>query len=268
MASKVQKVVNPIHGLRAFLVLDALVRLVIWSGSCILSIQTLTWMKIWPQSAIVGVSLREAWAWFGPLMQFAIFFNLWYVAFLVVLRLPIPTPKEGRYTMRPGEPIDRQLVWAMLIATLTKARYEAPFPGFLVFHAANVPPLSWLMSPIFGPKSRSCYVTDPKFMDPYGIEVGRNVVFGLGSIVSAHAQGRDDITIRKTVIEDNVILGGNVIVYDGCTIKQGAVILGGAILKSGTVVGENEIWGGIPAKKIKTLPPFGETLTADDEFTV
>ncbi len=268
MSAKAQKTTDPIHGLRGFLVLDAFVRLVIWGGSFALSIATLTWINAWPDSPLRGATLSDAFKWIGPAMQFMIFFNLWYVLFLVVLRLPIPTPKEGRYTLKPGEPPNRQLIWALFIATLTKARYEAPFPGFLVFHAANVPPLCWLMGPIFGPRSKSCYVTDPKFMDPFAIEVGRNVVFGLGAIISAHAQGRDDITIKKTIIEDNVILGGNVIVYDGCIIRQGAVVLGGAILKSGTVIGENEVWGGIPAKRIKTLPPFGEELRPEDAFSV
>lgn len=268
MSNQPHKVVDPIHGLRAFLALDAIVRLFLWSGSIVVAVGCISALGDWPSVPLIRSDFGTALHWIGTLCQFAFLFNVSYVLLLSLLRLPIPTPKPGRYTLVPGKPPDRQLVWACLAATLTKARYEPPFPGFLVHHVASLPPFCWIYNSVVGPKTKSCSVTDVKFMDPFGIEVGRNVVFGLGTIISAHAQGRDDITIRKTRIEDNVIFGGNVIVYDGCTIGQGSVILGGAIVKSGTVVGENEVWGGIPARKLKTLPPFGSPMSAEDEFSV
>ncbi|MBK8268149.1 MAG: hypothetical protein IPK83_07500 [Planctomycetes bacterium] len=268
MTDHTTKTVDPINGLRAFLALDAVVRLALWAGSLSLTTACITWLGDWPTTSLVRADFRTAFQWFGTFTQFAFLFNVWYVLLLIVLRLPIPTPKQGKYSLKPGKPPDRQLVWACFIASLTKARYEPPFPGFLVHHVASLPPFCWVYNAVFGPKTKSCNVTDVRFLDPFGIEVGKNVVFGLGAIISAHAQGRDDITIRKTVIEDNVIFGGNVMVYDGCTIKQGAVILGGAALKSNTVVGENEVWGGIPAKKLKTLPPYGQLTAADDEISV
>ncbi|MFQ5410793.1 MAG: acyltransferase [Phycisphaerae bacterium] len=259
---------DPKHGLRGFLVLDTFVRLLIWTGAMTGSLATLTALGGWPQRGIVGADWRAAldWALAGAVL--ILLFNTFYVALLVVLRLPIPQPAEGRYSVAPGKPIDRQLVWSCLIATLTKARYEAPFPGFLVFHVSNLPPMCWLMGPIFGPRSRSCYVTDPMFIDPHMIEVGRNVVFGLGAIIAGHAQGREIVIIKKTVIEDDVIIGGNAIIYDGCRIGRGAVILGGAVVRSDTTIGENEVWGGVPAKMIKTLPPYGEAGGEGDEISV
>ncbi len=254
---------DPLHAIQGFLVLDAFVRLLIWSGSMAVTFVLVSRLDVWP------VSLGELPAWrqlddiAWALFVFVAIINVVYVAFLVVLRLPIPTPKEGRYRLTPGKPPDRQLVWSCFIATLTKARYEAPFPAFLVFHVSNLPPMRWLMSAIFGPKNKSCSVTDALFVDPYGVEVGRNVVVGYGAIIAAHVQGRDEIIIRKTVIEDDALIGSNAIIYGGCTIKRGAIILGGAILRPNTVVGKYEVWGGLPAKKIKTLAPPG---MPDDEL--
>lgn len=259
---------DPKHGLRGFLVLDSLVRLLIWAGATALGLAAMTALDAWPAPPVARAGLREAWDWAVAGVLLILLFNTFYVVLLIALRLPIPRPKEGRYAVAPGKPLDRQLVWSCLIATLTKARYEAPFPGFLVFHVANLPPLCWLMGPIFGPRSRSCYVTDPLFVDPHLIEVGRNVVFGFGAIIAGHAQGREVVVIRKTVIEDDVIIGGNAIIYNGCTIRRGAVILGGAVLRSNTVVGENEVWGGVPAKKIKTLPPYGRAVAEADDISV
>lgn len=259
---------DPINSLRGFLALDSLVRLVLWSLAGFMSFWIISRLGWWPDKPLIGGGFTTTWLWFFVLNLAVILFNNFYVILLLLLRLPIPTPRQGRYVLKPGKPIDRQLIWACLIGALTKARYEPPFPGFLVHHASSLPPLCWLYNTIYGPKNASCNVTDVKFADPYAIEVGRNVVFGYGAVISAHAQGRDEIIISKTTIEDNVIVGGNVLVYDGCTIKQGAVILGGAVLKSNSVIGENEVWGGIPARKIKTLPPYGRPMTAGDGISV
>lgn len=251
---------DPRLGLRGFLLLDAAIRLLLLAASFAVATALITLLRLWPAHGIVGADLRLAWEWSTTFILWILFFNLAYVALLILLRLPIPTPKEGRYRLVPGRLPDRQLIWSCLLAVLTKARYEAPFPAFLVFHAANLPPLCWLMGPIFGPKSKSCYITDPLLADPHLIEVGRNVVIGYRALVSAHTQGRDEIIIKKTIIEDDVIIGGDALIYSGCHLRRGAVILGGAILQPDTVVGENEVWGGVPARHIKTLPPIGVTV--------
>lgn len=249
---------DPRTGLRGFLMLDLIVRLHIWGGAMAIAIASFTRLDRWPSHAFIGSDLGGAWSWAWTLIQWVFLYNATYVLILILIRLPIPTPKEGRYRLIPGKIPDKQLIWSCFIAILTKARYEAPFPGFLVFHLANLPPLCWLMGPIFGPRSRSCYVTDPQIMDPHLIEIGRNVVLGYRCLISAHTQGRDEIVIKKTVIEDDVLIGGDALIYGGCHIKRGSVILGGAIVIPDTVIGENEVWGGIPAKRIKTLPPIGE----------
>ena len=240
--------------LQGFLLLDLCVRLLIWSSSLALTIATMTALDNWPQGAIIGAHLGLAWTWGEKLIHVILFFNLYYVVCLVVLRLLIPTPREGTYSTAPGVPLNRNLVYAAFIAMLTKARYHAPFPGFLVFHVANLPPLRWLMDPIFGPRSKSCYVLDPIIGDPHMTEIGRNVVFGFNCSVTAHTQQRDSIVIRKVTIGDDVLIGANAVIFSGTTIGRGAVILSGAVVPPDTTIGDYEIWGGLPAKKLKNLP--------------
>ncbi len=249
---------DPRRALQGFVFFEGLVRLLIWAGSMAITLPLVARLDVWPDSWAAAAQWRQIGPTVLGLGLAVLLFNTFYVAFLLVLRLPIPTPKEGSYTITPGKPIDRQLMWSCLIAALTKARYEAPFPAFLVFQVSVLPPLRWFMGRVFGPRSKSCYISDVLFLDPYGIEVGRNVLLGYGAIIAAHIQNRDEVVIKKTVIEDDAIVGGNAIVYGGCTIKRGGVILGGAILLPNTIVGEYEVWGGVPAKKIKTLPPQGE----------
>lgn len=245
------------NGLRAFLVLDGVVRLSLWVAAMTGALATVSALDGWPKHSLFGAGIVDTWKWVDKFLWVIFFFNVYYVVALVIPRILIPRPREGTYRMIPGKIPPKDMIFAMLIGTLTKARYDVPFPGFLVHHVSNLPPLSFIMSRIFGPKTRSTNFTDVLYLDPYAIEVGKNVVVGYGAIISAHAQMRDEIIIKKTIIEDNVLIGGNVIIYQGCHIKNGAVLMGGAVLRPGTVVGENEVWGGIPAKLIKSLPPVG-----------
>lgn len=261
----VRRPFDPRHGLRGFLILDGVVRLLLWVAAMSGALATVAWLEGWPSHSLRDADFPGSWAWADKFAWLIFFFNVYYVLAMVVLRLPIPRPAEGTYRLEPGRAPDRNLIWSMLIATLTKARYEAPFPGFLVHHVSNLPPLSWLVTAVIGPKSRSVGVTDARIIDPYGIEIGRNVVIGLGAIISAHTQGRDDITIGRTVIGDDVLIGGNVSIYHGVRIGRGAVILGGAVVRPNTVIGKNEVWGGIPARRIKTLPEYGSAEGRETE---
>ena len=245
------------NALRGFLLLDLFVRLIVWTGALGLSIGVFNALDLWPKESIVGAGFGLAWFWAKRAGWCILFFNVFYVAELVVLRLLVPAPKEGRYPITGRRP-SRQLVWAGLLGALAKARYEAPFPGFLVFHIANLPPMCWLMGPIFGPKSRSCYATDPRILDPQGVQLGRNVVIGFNATVAAHYQERDALTIKRTIIEDDVVIGGHAVIYGGVHIHGGAIIGAGAIVLPNTVVGPNEFWGGVPAKKIRDLPALDE----------
>jgi len=49
-------------------------------------------------------------------------------------------------------------------------------------------------------------------------------------------------------LEKNVWLGCNVVVLKGVTIESGAIVAAGAVVTKS--IPSNEIWGGVPAKKI------------------
>ena len=241
------------RSLQAYLVLDLVVRITIWGTAVGLTSAVFTAVDGWPAGSLIGADWGCAAAWAIRLCHWVILFNLIYVCELVVLRLLIPTPKEGRYSTADVGKLDRQLVWCCLIGILTKARYEAPFPGFFVFHVSNLPPMCWLMGPIFGPKSRSCYFTEPRVLDPSLVEIGRNVVIGFGSSISGHVQLRDAVVIKRTTIEDNVVIGGHSVIFGGVHLKAGSMIGAGAIVLPGTVVESNEFWAGIPARKVGSV---------------
>jgi acetyltransferase-like isoleucine patch superfamily enzyme len=55
-------------------------------------------------------------------------------------------------------------------------------------------------------------------------------------------------SISEIVIDDNVWLGFNVIILKGVKIGYGAIVAAGSVVNKN--IPANEIWGGIPAKKI------------------
>ncbi|MCG8409167.1 MAG: hypothetical protein MI923_28520 [Phycisphaerales bacterium] len=255
------KPTDPCQALQGFLFLDLMARSTIWATSLALTCAIFTAINAWPESNLIGADFAAAWTWGIRFVWWVVLYNLIYVALLVLLRLPIPTPRPGVYStvsrMDLRKSSSRQLLYSCFIALLTKARYEAPFPAFLVFHISNLPPMRWLMGSVFGPKSRSCYVTDPTILDPSFVEIGRNVVIGSGTDIAGHCQLPDLVSLKKTKIEDDAVIGANCTVFGGVHIKRGAMIGAGSVVSPYTVVGPSEYWSGVPAVKIRDLPRPG-----------
>jgi hypothetical protein len=253
MDTAVPKTPDSAPGLRWFLFLEALVRLFLWNSSFAITIALLTALHSWPQQSLYGADLHLALQWSRLTGRFLIIFNLVYLAELLVFRALLPSPREGTYALVPGQRPSAQMLAMALVGILVKAKGQPPFPAFLLFHAANLPPFCWLVARIFGPRSRSVLVLDPPMPDPHLTEIGRNVVVGNMTSIIAHTQYGDHFELRKTKIEDDVMIGAHALIYSGCTIQRGAVVYGGAVVPPNTVIGPYEAWGGVPARKIRDL---------------
>jgi acetyltransferase-like isoleucine patch superfamily enzyme len=90
-----------------------------------------------------------------------------------------------------------------------------------------------------------------------GIEIGNFALIGSGTKFIDHDHGfTKGILIKEQqgieqniIIEDDVWIGCNSIILKGVRIGKGAVIAAGSVVNS-NYIPSNEIWGGIPAKKI------------------
>jgi len=93
-----------------------------------------------------------------------------------------------------------------------------------------------------------------------GIRFGNYVLLapGVKVVPTNHAFDSREIPIRHqgfmkskggVVIEDDVWVGANAVLLDGTHIGRGAIIAAGAVVSG--CVPAYEIWGGVPAKKIR-----------------
>ena len=75
------------------------------------------------------------------------------------------------------------------------------------------------------------------------VQIGNNVSIGHNALVHGCEIGND------------VLIGMGSIVMDNCIIESNCIIAAGAVLLEGTKVESWSIYAGVPAKKVKNLPP-------------
>jgi acetyltransferase-like isoleucine patch superfamily enzyme len=245
---------NPSAALQLLLLLDIWVRTMIWAVAfavTLLAMSRTTSARSLSWEAVT--TWKGAWDCATMLTNFILLFNVTYILMLVVVRLPFPRPQGGVYRM--GGSLNRSIVLSAFLAVLTKARFQPPFPGIFVSQLASIMPFRWLLGHTIGPRTRSSFFIDPNIIDPWGVEIGRNVTVGFGSTISCHLQERDYIIVDQVVIEDDVSIGAYAGIGCGVHIKRGAVIEPYAAVKPRTIIGENELWGGRPAFMKGTVRP-------------
>jgi len=93
------------------------------------------------------------------------------------------------------------------------------------------------------------------------VQIGKDVMFGANSFITDtdfhpvapenRRTSREGVGTKKVVIEDNVFIGMNTVVLKGVTIGKNSIVgANSTVVKN---IPPNEIWGGSPAKFIKTL---------------
>ena len=77
----------------------------------------------------------------------------------------------------------------------------------------------------------------------------RKAPANIGSYVSiAH-----NAVVHGCTIHDNVLIGMGAIIMDDVIIGSNSIIAAGALVTKGTVVEEGSVYGGVPAKKLKSV---------------
>jgi len=76
-----------------------------------------------------------------------------------------------------------------------------------------------------------------------GTTIGNNVSIGHNAIV------------HGCVLHDDVLIGMGAIVMDEAIVHSNTIIAAGAVVLEGTICENGSIYAGVPARKIKAIPP-------------
>ncbi|MDQ1097433.1 MULTISPECIES: gamma carbonic anhydrase family protein [Chryseobacterium] len=77
--------------------------------------------------------------------------------------------------------------------------------------------------------------------EKHPLKIGNNVSIGHNAIV------------HGCTIQDNVLIGMGAIVMDECLVEENSIVGAGSVVTQGTHIKSGEVWGGVPARKIKDL---------------
>jgi carbonic anhydrase/acetyltransferase-like protein (isoleucine patch superfamily) len=83
----------------------------------------------------------------------------------------------------------------------------------------------------------------------FGTTIGKNVSIGHHAIV------------HGCTLHDSVLVGMGAIIMDGAVVHSNTIIAAGAVVLEGTVCEPSSIYAGVPAKKVKEIPP--EMITGE-----
>lgn len=73
-----------------------------------------------------------------------------------------------------------------------------------------------------------------------------------GTYIGNQVSIAHNAVVHGCTIHDRVLVGMGAIIMDGAVVNSGAVIAAGAVVLANTVVEANSIYGGMPAKRIKS----------------
>jgi len=141
------------------------------------------------------------------------------------------------------------------------SKQEFVYHVYLIFHliifypimrSGVVPlPLMRLVYLALGAKLGDNTFSSGIILDPIFVDVGDNTLIGQYALIVPHALENEKLGHYRIKIGNNVTIGAHAVVLAGTTIEDNALVATGAIVTKGTYIAAGEVWGGVPAKRIR-----------------
>lgn len=122
--------------------------------------------------------------------------------------------------------------------------------GLVVGLARPLFPIMPFLVSFMGAKVGRGFVLMGKIFNPDLVECGDNVLIGDGALLTAHIVSGDRLVLGKIKIGDDVTVGIRSLVMPDVEVGDRSTIASYAVVTRGTRIPPDEIWGGIPARKI------------------
>jgi serine acetyltransferase len=149
--------------------------------------------------------------------------------------------RPGTYPM--GDPLFR---WWKLFTVV----YEFGRGALLPFTSVFARPL---VAKLFGAQIGHDIALGGHLVDPQFIAIGDGAIVGQDAVITAHTITSGQLVLDPVRVGARATVGVKVVVMSGVWIGDGAVIAAGAVVPPGTQIPPGELWGGIPARKLKDV---------------
>lgn len=192
---------------------------------------------------------------FLPLLIFvmyltSVFVSLFFAKLLLVIVNLIHKPQEGVFLRHHS---DKDYRYWSLRSTIKK------WPLWLS-HKFPFPFLDNICLKVFGIKTKYSNSLFEGFIDTEFIEFGKHVVVGQSAIIQSTVIVGNLFIIRKTIIEDDAVIGAHSVVMPGTHMKKNTILAGSSMTTVGQELEEDWIYLGAPAKKFKKNVFFDDGL--------
>ena len=87
--------------------------------------------------------------------------------------------------------------------------------------------------------------------DPWTLSIGRHTVVGQEACISGHQIQDQELFLGRVEVGDDVVIGARAFIWPDVKIGNGAKVAAYSVVARGTLIPPGEVWGGIPARKLK-----------------
>lgn len=116
--------------------------------------------------------------------------------------------------------------------------------------ATSLYPSMPFLIPFMGAKVGKNLIFTGKIFNADLFEAGNNVLIGEDAFLSGHIQHKSKFILGKIIIGNDVTIGARSFIMPDVEIGDRSIIAAHAVVTLGTRIPPDEIWGGIPARKI------------------
>jgi serine acetyltransferase len=91
-------------------------------------------------------------------------------------------------------------------------------------------------------------------LDPPLTRIGSNTIIGHDAVVFAHVIEGARLELKAVIIGNTVTIGAKAVIMAGVRIGDNAIVSTGAVVTKDTQIAAGEVWGGVPARRLKAAP--------------
>ena len=168
-----------------------------------------------------------------------------------------------------------EILFSGIFIDIFRIRYK---PGVYEYNYANKMAMRWILVcalytpfrylldifPLFGMKIRYLRMLGMKIgentlvggtiMDPCLTEIGDNCTMGLYSVIYGHIHDFEKglLVMDKIKIGNNCVIGAGAFIMPGAVLEDNVKLAAGAVVVKGQILKKGKIYGGVPAKEIKS----------------